>query len=245
MQLIEARHRKMKAEAQQAYSEKLKNIQNNFNRSYERCLQQREEKSKLNEEKTLKKYQAYYWLKREQNDKRKEKKRIYKDKIALKKERIEQIEKEHDAKRKAIMRKLKNITKKKEEHDKEKESIIMKNKQIQYEHYEKLQQNQSEILQKQLSKREEILILENEKINRALHKDNGAEIQKTNARIATISDQISFGEEMKEFLKKMNNIMDNSVMKKSKVQKIKMYKDKIRKEEEQRRKEEEEKLNQM
>ena len=121
----------------------------------------------------------------------------------------------------------------------------MKNKQIQYEHYEKLQQNQSEILQRQLSKREEILILENEKIIRALNKDNGAEVQKTNARIATISDQISFGEEMKEFLKKMNNIMDNSVMKKSKVQKIKMYRDKIRKEEEQRRKEEEEKLDKL
>ena len=54
--MIEARHRKVKAEAQQAYSMKLKNIQNNFNKSYERCLQQREEKSKLNEEKTLKKY---------------------------------------------------------------------------------------------------------------------------------------------------------------------------------------------
>ena len=55
---------------------------------------------------------------------------------------MEQIEKEHDAKRKAIVKKLKNITKKKEEHDKEKEAKIMKNKQIQYEHYEKLQQNQ-------------------------------------------------------------------------------------------------------
>ena len=59
MQLIEARHRKVKAEAQQAYYMKLKNIQNNFNKSYERCLQQREEKSKLNEEKTLAKTMSF------------------------------------------------------------------------------------------------------------------------------------------------------------------------------------------
>ena len=112
--MIEARHRKVKAEAQQAYSMKLKNIQNNFNKSYERCLQQREEKSKLNEEKTLKKYQAYYWLKREQNDQRKEKKRIYKDKIAVKKKKMEEIKKEHDDITKAIVKKFKKISKKNE-----------------------------------------------------------------------------------------------------------------------------------
>lgn len=63
--------------------------------------------------------------------------------------------------------------------------------------------------------------------------------------MATISDQISFGEEMKEFLRKMSLIQDQSVLKKSKLQKVKMYKEKLRREEEKRRKEEEERLNKL
>ena len=186
MQLIEARHRKFKAESQEKYSNKLADIQKKFNRSYERCLQQREEKEKENEEKTFKKFQAYYWLKREQPWlqllERAEKKLQMKDKLALKMERMEQLEKEHDQKRKAIIKKLKNISKRKEEHDREKEQKILENRQIQSEHFEKLQLNQSAIMQKQMTKREEILYMENEKLNRAINKDSGVEVLKMNAQ---------------------------------------------------------------
>ena len=105
-----------------------------------------------------------------------------KDKLALKMERMEQLEKEHDQKRKAIIKKLKNISKRKEEHDREKEQKILENRQIQSEHFEKLQLNQSAIMQKQMTKREEILYLENEKLNRAINKDSGVEVLKMNAQ---------------------------------------------------------------
>ena len=68
---------------------------------------------------------------------------------------------------------------------------------------------------------------------------------KFKAHMSTISDQRTLEEERKEFLRKMNEIQDHSVLKKSKKEKITMYKEKLRKEEEERRREQEERLEAM
>ena len=62
MQLIEERHRRTKAESQEKYSHKLAEIKKKFSMSYEKCLLKREEKEKKTQEKTFKKYQAYYFI---------------------------------------------------------------------------------------------------------------------------------------------------------------------------------------
>ena len=242
MQLIEERHRRKKAESQERYSHKLAEIKKKFDVSYEKCLLRREEKEKQTQEKTFKKYQAYFFLKKEQKDKLLEKKKEIQEKNALKAERFEQLEKEKEKKRKAIIKKIQNHEKKKEENERKREEEMKRIKTLQSENKEKMQQKQKNIFFQFQDKRMRILSSETEKFQRALLKEDNTDKMKFKAHMSTISDQLSLEEERKEFLRKMNEIQDHSVLKKSKKEKIFMYKEKLRKEEEERQREEEERL---
>ena len=245
MQLIEERQRRCKAESHEKYANKLAEIQKKFSESYERCLQRREEKEKLTQEKTFKKYQAYYFIMKEQKEKLEEKRRELEEKNAMKMERFEMLAKEKERKRKAILKKLQDVEKKKELNEKKKEEELKRMKTLFNENKEKINQKQKDLEQKLQNDRMNILYKETNIFNRALQKEDDNYKMKSKAHMSTISDQMSLEEERKEFLKKISEIQDNSVLKKTKKEKINMYKEKLRIEEEERIRQEEERLDAM
>lgn len=245
MQLIEERQKRCKAESHEKYSNKLAEIHKKFSESYERCIQRREEKEKLTQEKAFKKYQAYYFIMKEQKEKLAEKRRELEEKNAMKMERFEMLAKEKERKRKAILKKLQDIEKKKELNERKKEEELKRMKTLFNENKEKINQKQKDLEQKLQNDRMNILYKETNIFNRALQKEDDNYKMKSKAHMSTISDQMSLEEERKEFLKKINEIQDNSVLKKTKKEKINMYKEKLRIEEEERIRQEEERLDAM
>ena len=131
---------------------------------------------------------------------------------------------------------------KKNELDKIKEENLMKIKSSRELKFEKMRTNRSAIELIENKRRQSILIDEEEKFDRALNRENKNDSIKSNSRYKTLGEQKYKDEKMKLFLKEMNNLKNQSVMKKNDRQKKQIYINKLRREAEERKKEEEKRL---
>ena len=91
-------------------------------------------------------------------------------------------------------------------------------------------------------RRDNILFDEEEKFDRALNRENRNDTLRSNSRYKTLGEQKYKEEKMKFFLKEMNNLKNQSIMKKNDRQKKQIYIAKLRREAEERKKEEEKRL---
>ena len=131
---------------------------------------------------------------------------------------------------------------KKNELDKIKEENLMKIKSSRELKFEKMRTNRSAIELIENKRRQNILIDEEEKFDRALNRENKNDSIKSNSRYKTLGEQKYKDEKMKLFLKEMNNLKNQSIMKKNDRQKKQIYINKLRREAEERKKEEEKRL---
>ena len=131
---------------------------------------------------------------------------------------------------------------KKNELDKIKEENLMKIKSSRELKFEKMRTNRSAIELIENKRRQSILIDEEEKFDRALNRENKNDSIKSNSRYKTLGEQKYKDEKMKLFLKEMNNLKNQSVMKKNDRQKKQIYINKLRREAEETKKEEEKRL---
>ena len=157
-------------------------------------------------------------------------------------ERLKELEKEKEKRRKQILKRIQDIFNKKDEYDKKKNEKLFRNKSLKEEHFGKFIKNKSLITQFEYSKRESILFDEFERLNRGVNKDLSVESKRIKAQISSITNQIEYEEEIKDFQKKIYLIKDESVLTKNKKEKIDLYKEKLRLDEEKKRKEAEIKL---
>ena len=175
-------------------------------------------------------------------EKRKEKSIIMKDKLAEKQERLRQLEKQHDKERKMIMKKLETMENKKKMLDKAKEENLLRIKSVRDNKFEKTKLNKSMIELKEQERRENILYDEEEKFQRVRSKENRCNSIKHYSRFQTIGYQKEKDRKMKDFLKQMNILQNQSIIKKNPKQRWQIYINKLRKEAEERRKEEEKRM---
>ena len=85
--------------------------------------------------------------------------------------------------------------------------------------FEKMRTNRSAIELIENKRRQSILIDEEEKFDRALNRENKNDSIKSNSRYKTLGEQKYKDEKMKLFLKEMNNLKNQSIMKKNDRQK--------------------------
>ena len=179
---------------------------------------------------------------KELNQKRKEKSIIIRDKLNEKKEKLIELEKKNDKERKMIMKKIETMELKKRALDKVKEEYLLKLKSMRDNKFEKAKLNKSMIELKEKERRDNILYDEEEKFDRALSKEMKYNSTKTFSRYQTIGYQKEKDKKMKNFLREMNLLQSQSVLKKNQKQKKQIYIDILKKEAEERKKEEEKKM---
>ena len=158
------------------------------------------------------------------------------DKLAEKQEKLKELEKQHDKERKMIIKKLENMENKKRMLDKIKEENLLRIKTLRDNKFEKAKLNKSMIELREEERRENILYDEEEKFYRVRCKENRCNSLKLNSRFQTIGYQKEKDEKMKNFLKQMNALQSQSIIKKNEKQRKQIYINKLRKEAEERRK---------
>ena len=176
------------------------------------------------------------------NEKRKEKSIIIQDKLKEKKERLRDLEIKNDNERKLIIKKLETMQLKKNELDREKEENLLKIKLLRDSRFEKTRYNRSMLELKEKEKRDNILNNEEEKMDRVLSKEKRCNSVKRITCYQTIGYQKKKAEKMKNFLKELNNLKSESMMKKNDKQKKQIYINKLKRDAEERKKELEKKM---
>jgi hypothetical protein len=176
------------------------------------------------------------------NEKREEKSTVMKDKLKEKQERLIELEKKNNLERKLIIKKLERMESRKNEFDKIKEEKLRSIKSIRDSKFERMRSNKSALEAREKKRRENILFDEEEKFGRALNKENKNDAIKSSSKYKTLGQQKFKEEKMKYFLKEMNLLKNQSIMKKNDRQKKQIYIAKLRREAEERKKEEEKRL---
>lgn len=176
------------------------------------------------------------------NEKREEKSVIMKDKLKEKQEKLKELEKKNNHERKLLIKKLEKMQLKKNELDKQKEEKLNKIKTIRDGKFIHVRTNKSAIEEKYKKRRDNILFEEEERFDRALNRETKNDSIKSNSRTRTLGQQKYRDEKMKLFLKEMNNLKNQSIMRKNDRQKRQMYLNKLRREAEERKREEEKRL---
>ena len=130
-------------------------------------------------------------------------------------ENVTNFNNDNNEEEKANLKRIQDIFNKKDEYDKKKNEIFFRNKSLKKEHFGKLIKNKSLITQFEYSKRESILFDEFERLNRGVNKDLSVESKRIKAQISSITNQIEYEEEIKDFQKKIYLIKDESVLTKN------------------------------
>ena len=113
--------------------------------------------------------------------------------------------------------------------DKEKDNYLQKIKNIRDNYLKETNNNKIVISKEEELRRGDILDYENYKFDRALGKDYGNKKRRALSQYRSIANQIEDQEKMKDFMKVLNNLQDDSVTKKNDKQKRQMYNEKVRK----------------
>ena len=159
-----------------------------------------------------------------------------------KQEKLKELEKKNNHERKLLIKKLEKMQLKKNELDKQKEEKLNKIKTIRDGKFIHVRTNKSAIEEKYKKRRDNILFEEEERFDRALNRETKNDSIKSNSRTRTLGQQKYRDEKMKLFLKEMNNLKNQSIMRKNDRQKRQMYLNKLRREAEERKREEEKRL---
>ena len=182
---------------------------------------------------------------KEKKEKQNEKKMIANDKLQEKQEKLKELEKKNEKNRKKIIKKIETMEKKKILIDQQKENHLQKIKDIRNNHLKETNINKKMISKEEELKRGDILYFENYRFDRALGKDNGNKKRRAISQYRSIAHQIEDQEKMKDFMKVINTLQDDSITKKNDRQKRQMYNEKVRKEREEKRKEDEKRLEKL
>ena len=182
---------------------------------------------------------------KEKKERLKEKKEISNNKLIEKQERLRELDKKNDNQRKKILKKIEAMEMKKKQIDKEKEEYLQSLREIRDNHLKETNNNKILLTKEEDEIRKDILDYENYKFDLALGKDNGVKKKRANSQYKSIESQKEEEQKMKDFMKIMNTLQDDSVFKKNEKQKRKMYNEKVKKEKEEKRKEEEKKLEKL
>ena len=178
-------------------------------------------------------------------EKQNEKKQIASDKLQEKQEKLKELDKQNEKNRKKIIKKIEVMEQKKILIDKQKENHFQKIKDIRNNYLKETNSNKIMISKEEDLRRDDILDYENYKFDLALGKDYGNKKSRANSQYKTIATQKEDQEKLKDFMKVLNTLQDDSVTKKNDKQKRQMYNEKVRKEREEKRKEEEKRLEKL
>ncbi len=164
------------------------------------------------------------------------------NKLIEKAEKIEEIEKKEKLKTKELIRKLSNMEKRKEEILKHKNDdlIIFNKKRKSYINTCKIKK---ENIQKEFSNiRLDILDYQTSLLERHMEKEKVINLKKTLSAERTLNDQINLKKNMKPFLRKLETIKSENIMKKSVDNRKKMFWKKKKEDAERKKREEEDNL---
>ena len=178
-------------------------------------------------------------------EKQNEKKQIASDKLQEKQERLKELDIQNENNRKKIIKKIEVMEKKKLLIDKQKENYLQRIKNIRDNYLKETNNNKKMISKEEDLRRDDILYYENYKFDMALGKDNGNKKKRAISQYKTIASQKEDQEKLKDFMKQLSTLQDDSVIKKNDKQKRQMYNEKVRKEREEKRKEEEKRLEKL
>ena len=182
---------------------------------------------------------------KEKKERQKEKKELSNNKLMEKKERLKEIDKQNDNQRKKIIKKIEIMEKKKMEIDKEKDEHLQKLREIRDSRLRETKNNRILLSKEDDEIRRDILDYENYKFEMSLGKYNKNTKKRANSQHNSISRQREEEKKLKNFMKIMNTLQGDSVIKKTDRQKRMMYNEKIKKEKEEKKKEEEKKLEEL
>jgi hypothetical protein len=174
-----------------------------------------------------------------------EKKQKASEKNEEKKEKLKEIDKQNEKYKKKILKKIEIMEKKKLIIDKEKGEHYQKMRNIRNNYLKETNNNKILISKEEDLRREDILYFENYKFDKALGKDSGNIKKRAGSQYRTIASQKDEEQKMKDFMKAISSLQDESIIKKNDKQKRALYNEKVRKEREEKRKEEEKKLEKL
>ena len=201
-----------------------------------------EEKALKNREKIFKKYTTFYFFRKNKERELRLKNSKSQNKLIEKAEKIEEIEKKEKLKTKELIRKLSIMQKRKEEILKHKNDdlIIFNKKRKNYINTCKIKK---ENIEKEFSDmRLDILDYQASLIERNMEKEKVNNFKKTLSTERTLNDQINFKKNMRPFLRKLETIKSENIMRKSVDNRKKMFWQKKKEEAERKKREEEESL---
>ena len=179
------------------------------------------------------------------NEEKRRKIKSREGKLNEKSERLLEIEKENEKKRKGLIKKLLKKEKNKDLADKQKHDYLLSLSKEREHLRELYSENKFKIEEEDSNKRSQILNMESIKMAKIYSSYLGDKFRQLNSQNETIMKQIEEDKKAKTFVKDMNNLISNNIMKLNNKQKKQIYLDKLRKEREQKRKEEEAKLEKM
>lgn len=204
------------------------------------------------EEKAFNKYVGFvriiylicqYWHKKEVEKNHRARIKAAKDKLNEKAEILERLEQEKEKQKKELIKKLKEMAKKKEMSEKEKAAKLQEEKRKRDEYFKKCLDNKEALKEEEKERRNDILEYQKIVFSRALNKDNMTNLKRINAGEKIVMSQMNLENSLNKFYKKMNDIKNNSILKKSPEERLAMYKEKKREEAEAKKKELEDKQN--
>ena len=206
-----------------------------------------EEQKKLKEkqlndkEKILQKYTNLYFFKINREKELQLKNAKSHHRLLEKAEKIEEIEKNNLLKKKELMKKLNTIEKRKEVLLKQRNDEIMLFNKRRKEYSKKCKRKRQMMLRELSDIRLDVLDYQSTVLKRCAEKEKLFELRRTQSTDKTLYDQMNLQKNMRSFVKKMEQIKSDNVMRKSADTRRKIFFQR-KKEEEEKKKKEEQKL---
>ena len=204
------------------------------------------ENEKLEEEtkeKEFQKYITYYFLKKSQKQKLNKMKKESNNKLKEKLEKLEELDRLNEEKLKDITKKLQRMDKKRKENLKLREEKILEDKMRRESKKKDVKIKLSELEIEEGEKRRDILDYQTEMMNRSLKMNDPMKNKRRfNTGENSIVNQMAIQKYMSNFMKKLNMLKSQSITKQSTEKRIKIFKDLKRQEAERKKREKEDEL---
>ena len=201
-----------------------------------------EEKDLKNKEKIFKTYMSFYFSRKGREKELRAKTSENNQRIHLKEERLEELEKNEEKKTNQLLKKLKTIETRKKEILKHKNDKIISFNQKRKTYKKDSKIKKLQILRDLNDARYDILDFQSSLLQKSANKNKLISLKKLQVNEKTINDQMNFEKNVKNFYKQLELIKSENIMRMSLEDRRKIYLRLKRKEAEKKRKEEEEKL---
>ena len=204
------------------------------------------ENDKLEEEtreKEFQKYITYYFLKKSQKQKLNKMKKESNNKLKEKSEKLEEIDRLNEEKLKEITKKLQRMEKKRKDNLKLREEKILEDKMRRESKKKNVKRKLGELELEEGEKRRDILDYQTEMMNRSLTMNDRMRNKKRfNTGENSIANQMAIQKNMSNFMKKLNMLKSQSITKQSIEKRIRIFKELKRQEAERKKREKEDEL---